>query len=361
MSVDDRLRQLLHDERLSLPAWPDAVQRVNAGIARRRRYRLRRVLGLAGVVVVALVGAAGVRLALVPADTGPTRTDVPWLAQEIDAPHQDPFVPGPLQTARPCGPADLPTTVDSTGDHVLDQNGTQLIVSFGLNPVAGARCTVAGYAALVGTDVATGVRRTVEAGRRGRLMLEHHAWEYGRIYPAVVGPREQARFDVVVTGGCATSQRYHKLAVVIAGREVPIPGATLDVACSVAIGEWYLEVPEGEPVGRYSRLTARLETPDTVGRTETLVYTVILMNPTDRPIRLDRCPVYRQQLGKRSGYFRLNCEAGDIPAHGERRYEMRLPPEPDAPLLASDQTLSWDLVEAVGTTVSASSPIDVVG
>ena len=54
--AENRLRELLHDPRWSLPSWPDAEARVR-NAARRQRLRAARVTAVAGIAAVAAIAA----------------------------------------------------------------------------------------------------------------------------------------------------------------------------------------------------------------------------------------------------------------------------------------------------------------
>jgi hypothetical protein len=55
MSVEDRLREAMHDDSYALQAWPDAAARVRAGMSRRRRRRA--VVAAAAVAAIAVLTA----------------------------------------------------------------------------------------------------------------------------------------------------------------------------------------------------------------------------------------------------------------------------------------------------------------
>jgi hypothetical protein len=91
MSIDDRLREALHDDSYALQAWPDATARVRAGMVRRRRRRAAVAAAtLAAIAVLAApvaVQLAGGRLA-VPGEpavaTTPSRGQViAWLEHPV--------------------------------------------------------------------------------------------------------------------------------------------------------------------------------------------------------------------------------------------------------------------------------------
>src|SRR5262245_26705712 len=96
MSLEDDIRSTLLDDRRELPGWPDAADRVHAGMRRRARRR-RLAIAAAGLVALAIA----VPVTLVPAHRGPARPPlavVPWGG--------DVLVSGGL--GMPAGPVPLP-------------------------------------------------------------------------------------------------------------------------------------------------------------------------------------------------------------------------------------------------------------
>src|SRR5947207_15644202 len=101
MNVEERLRAVLADDELALPAWPDPVSRVHAGIARRR---WRRLIGSFVATALAVVTAGAVSTTVLsPASPHPSPSPVPPTAGVvawIDHPVGDEVLfPGP--TPRP--------------------------------------------------------------------------------------------------------------------------------------------------------------------------------------------------------------------------------------------------------------------
>lgn len=95
--LDDRIRDLLHDERWALPAWPDPMARL--GAARRRRTRRRQQVFAAGAVAAVVTVAASVV--------------VPALDPDHPAPATRPVHTAHRQT--PSTPATHPQTSTASG------------------------------------------------------------------------------------------------------------------------------------------------------------------------------------------------------------------------------------------------------
>src|SRR5262245_60813957 len=102
-SLEDELRRMLADPSRAAPGWPDAPERIRAGMRRRRRRRAM-VTGAAAVVVLIAVAAAAsttwrrghgtVVPMRTPPNIGPSNDPdiIPWFALPPAEPTQDPSV-----------------------------------------------------------------------------------------------------------------------------------------------------------------------------------------------------------------------------------------------------------------------------
>lgn len=88
--------------------------------------------------------------------------------------------------------------------------------------------------------------------------------------------------------------------------------------------------PKQPSVFAGTKVTARIDAPDTVQAGTELVYTLTLSNPSASPVSLDRCPKYSQIFGQggtaTANYYFLNCAQSptELPANGSIGFEMRI-------------------------------------
>jgi hypothetical protein len=354
MDLEQRLRRVLIDDRLALPAFPDPVARVAAGIDRRRRWR--RIIGAALATLLALLGSVMLRVtAFAPAEPGPevspSLAAVPWLDDPISPGELSP-APTPRASARPCTAADLaPTATVHDDGAAAGSHFTTIAVAH----VGTTRCTLAGSARLIATNMATGKRASVPT----QPSSFHNGDDLQS--PATIDPGELAMIGMVTGGGCdggATMTTYTNVTLETLGREYPLAGLTLATACVLQVSDWYFEPPsQPQPVPRYAGLTAVIEAPATVRAGSTLDFVVTLTNPTDAPIALDPCPVYSTGFFKGGGFYHLNCAVRDIPAHGSVRFAMRIQVVDYTPL--GPTQLRWEILEAGDSSAAGQTSVEV--
>lgn len=245
MNLEDRLRDTLIDDRLALPSWPDATTRVRAGVRRRRQRRATVAAATAGVAVAAVFSAApmlthanrATQLTGSPATTG---SALPGLGQPVDPGSVSPSESAsasqsPGATARSCTAGDLSPTAKAgpatgAGGHTLN------VVR--LTNGSSSTCTLAGFPDLIATDAGTGTRTSLHP-KQGTYFDAAS----GKRYPATIKPGEDASVDIETASGCnggmGQPQRYRDVALVVAGRQYPVPGLSLQTWCPVAVGAWY--------------------------------------------------------------------------------------------------------------------------
>ncbi|HEX6498003.1 MAG TPA: DUF4232 domain-containing protein [Micromonosporaceae bacterium] len=364
MNLEERLRDALTDDHLALPPWPDATVRVRAGIRRRRRRTATvaaSVVAVAAIVSTAPVLLRGGGTAPPGGQPGatPTLSAVPWLDEPVDpaAPTSTPSG-ARAESARPCTAADLSRTAkgepaNAAGGHV--QNVVRL------TNVSSSTCSLVGFVDLIATDVGTGTRATLRTGY-GSTFFDGGP---GKRYPATIAPGEDARIDIVTGNGCygglGEPHRYRDVALVVAGRQYPVPGLTLQTWCPLQVGAWYtlVDEPTAAPSPRFATLSVDVVAPASVARGATLDYVVTLVNSGPVAVPLDPCPVYQQELWRNTGTYRLNCSPGEIPAGGSVRFAMRLAVASGTPL--GPTPLRWDMGATADFTVPGSTTVTVTG
>jgi hypothetical protein len=356
MNVEDRLRAVLADDELALPAWPDPVSRVHAGIARRRRWR--RLVGSFLATALAIVTAGVVSTAVLspaapqpsPSPVSPTTGVVAW----IDHPVGDEVLfPGPTArpSARPCTANDLPRTISVNQVGAMGHIYTQVT----LENAGASRCTLAGSPRLIGTNTKTGARGAISTQHTDANPVESPL-------PAIVDPGEPAILFIVsglaCDGGLNTTT-YRNVSLQIFGRSYPLDH-DISTTCPLEMTDWVLNVAfEPPPTPDYAELIPTLDAPATVRIGEPFSFTVTLRNPTDKPIRLNPCPAYEVGVYKSATRLWLNCPVGGIPANGSLRFAMVFtatvlpPPEQQA-------YLTWQLIDYNLTTKEARIPVRVV-
>lgn len=352
MDLEQRLRRVLTDDRLDLPAWPDPVARVAAGIDRRRR--LRRMIVAALAALLAALGSAVLRVAaFAPAEPVPTVSPslaiVPWLDDPI-SPGDLSTAPTPRPTARPCTADDLAPTAEVHDDGA---GGGYRFTTIAVAHVGTTRCTFAGSARVIATNVATGERASV-ATQPSTFHTGHDLQS-----PATIDPGELAMIGIVAGGGCdggSNMTTYANITLEAIGREYQLTGLTLTTACVLEVSDWCFEAPM-QPTPRYADLTAVIDAPPTVRVGSTLDFVVTLTNPSDTPVAFDPCPVYSTGFFKSGGFYHLNCAVSDIPAHGSVRFAMRIRVADYTPLGPSQ--LRWELLDAGTTSAAGQTSVDV--
>ena len=328
IDLERELHNVLTDPRHTLAAPVDGLDRVLSGVRRRRRRR--RVAGSVAAAAVVLAGSAVAVQAPAllngrnEAPTAATAT-MPWVDVTVEPPALARRAPRPDAPA--CDPADFRdlSTVD-----VLDNRATVLLGHSGTS-----RCSLRGTPVLVGTDPATGKRKTL-ATNVDDLILKDDV----RQFPATVEPGERAFFDVT---GCTGGRNYRDLAVRLGGRDLPITDVTVGTGCRAEVNDFHVQPPVLS-----GPLTYTMEAPTTAERGRYLDYTVTISNPTDRPYTFEQCPAYLQTLGEGGVWQQLNCGGRDIPAQGSARYAIRMLVMDAMP---SSTRLRWLGVLSDGTTI----------
>jgi hypothetical protein len=343
MSIEDRIRASLTDDRHALPAWPDATDRVHRGVRRRRRQR---AVAIAFAVVLVLgvpvaVTAYATRSASVtlpggspsPTSTGSSdESAVPW----VDAPAT--YTPGstaPAPTARPCTAADLSTTAGVAGQHlgISQEDAANVMVK----NISGSRCTLSGTPVLV----------TTAGGGYQRVPAGNGSFPVGAVVtPASINPQQDAYVQLAKTlacnGGTGPTQIARQLALTVGGAHIPIPGLRLSGTCpGVFVSPWFTWEPQ--PVSAFAALSGSIDVGPTAVRGQPLRYVVELTNTSDIPVPLDPCPVYFESIAKDFHTYRLNCAPGSIGPRQTVRFSMVLDLPADLPVGAA--VVTWRIVD----------------
>jgi hypothetical protein len=347
--LEQDLRRVLRDPPRSPTSAADIVERVHAGMARRRTRRRAVAASAVALAVLLVVGVS----AVITRDGSPTSADiVPWLDAPV-APYSPapPVISSPRPTAPACRGADLRLVgVDRegatghTGDFVQVENAGP------------SRCTLSGSAELTGLDGA-GTRVTIPA-ESGTFF----DWPDMQERPATIDPHEQATLTVETSMSCdggapASTTSYRRVQIKLPDGTAFKVADRLDSTCPFRIGTWYRAVqPPPEPPEPWPTLQARLNgVPATVRAGEPFDYVVELANTGSADVMLDPCPAYTQALAGTSADYRLNCAAASvIPAGGSVRFAMRLTVGPDVP--AGPAKMLWSLH---GSAVAAGTEITV--
>jgi hypothetical protein len=353
IEIEDELRRVFADPRRTPSGWPDAAQRVRAGMRRRHR---RAIAGTGSVTLLAILASvlaiAAVRESTHEEPTGPNPSAsavVPWR----DLPSVGRAAPtlSPRPATVVCRSADL-VLLSAETEGAL---GT-LDVEVRVRNVGASRCTVTGRPTLIRSDA-----KTIPAGTNMMMPLEPNST------PATVDPGEEARIRIETYGGCLDGRRE----TVYSGVKLRMPDGgqfalhdPVNITCGINVGEWYRALPAGTTAEPFDGLKVSIQAPARVAAGTTLEYIVTLANPTGNDIVLDPCPDYSFTLTvpKKAGGFRqLNCAVPVIPAHGSVRFAMQLAVPPDNGFTGS-ATLSWALGfdGSPDQAPAASVPITVV-
>jgi len=317
-------------DRHAVPNWPDAAG--EKAVSWRRRIMVSALVTTVALIGAAAVVGSGVRHSGAAADASSDRL-TPW----VDSPAEPPMNlarRSRRDDRRPCAVTDLnrPWVEEDETD---DGRPAQVVL---LPNGADSRCTLAGSARLVATNVATGMRVELPAGPVASVDSDV------RQFPATVDPGEPARLDIVASGECAgAAGHYRDARLVVLGREFPLDRLRLGADCPVGIGSWYVQPPLLN-----APLTAEIEAPTQVQRGQTLEY-VVTLSTSRSSVRLDPCPTYRQALGSVGSYHQLNCVVTSVRAHEPVRFAMRLNVPGDAAVGLT--TLRWMAVTASGEVV----------
>jgi len=346
--LEQDLRRMLRDPRRSLASPPDIIERVHAGMARRRA---RRRVAAASAAALAVVLVAGVSAVLTGDGRPASGGAVPWL----DAPVA-PYTPPPpvASSPRPAAPACRGADLRLVG---VDREGaTGHTGNFVHVENAGpSRCTLSGSPELTGR---TGAGTRVPIPAEGGTFFDQL---YRGERPATIGPREQAALTIETSLSCdggapAGTTTFRRVQIRLADGTTFDVADRLDSSCPFRIGTWYRAVqPPPEPPAPWPTLDARLEgVPATVRAGQPLDYVVELANTGTADVTFDPCPAYAEVLGGARADYRLNCAAAAvIPAGGSVRFAMRLDVGADVP--SGPAKLVWSLhgsVVAAGTVVT---------
>jgi hypothetical protein len=301
------------------------------------------------VAVLALL--AGCQATAPRSATSTTPDAVPWLDQPPPAP--------PTTTAPPpapdCTAADLPATAGHEPTGGVSQSQSAVIT---VHNVGGSRCTLAGSPTLLAIAGAA-------AGGRAQPVPTTPWRNAPTGQPAILAPGESAGALVIFSYACTagdpkTMRTYRGFVIVVAGRQIPVPGLSLSGSCqTLSLDTWRTTTPVDQPPvpRRFGEITAGLTTPATVHRGATFDFAVTLTNTSSVAVSLDPCPGYREEFYKHMESYQLNCAPGTIPAGGSVRFAMRIgsvsftPPGPT--------TLTWALIEPAGDSAVASTTITV--
>jgi len=335
MSLDSRLRDVLHDNRFELPGWDDPVGRVRRGIGRRRRRRM-----MLGGAIAALLIAIPAVLAQHPFEDSPgIDSPIPFVDSEALAAPTHIARRSPRPEAKPC---------ERMGDEPwLRQDWLRPGVTTVMLTAAAApslqRCTLHdnGGTTLTATNKTTGLREVFTAGSA----TPPGAWQA----PATIDPGEPARLDIVAGKGCG--QPFDDFTLAVQDRVYDL-GLTTE--CPPTVTQWYVEPPLLN-----APLTVTMKAPATVQRGQWFEYVVTVLNAFNRPYKLVDCPVYLQRIGTQAIWRRLNCDRlRSFPAHKPVQFTMRAYVPADQP--AGITQLSWMAVMADGEVAIAEISTDGV-
>jgi hypothetical protein len=222
MSLEEVLRAELHDPQRALRPWPDAVDRVNAGIRRRRRRRAAR-RGAALTVMVAIA----IPLALRATDAGAPRSNTP--GSRTPSASASPIV---RATAADCSSDHLVATLTpgtNAGEFLLTATNTGAV-----------RCTLLGSPDLI--TLSAGSAQAVPAVESPSLGAANEE------IPATIDPGWHAYATIRTSLAChggLNPATYANVAIAQFGALVPATGSTLVTTCPVQVGPWYRIVQGG--------------------------------------------------------------------------------------------------------------------
>ncbi len=369
--TEDRLAELLREA--APPAPPVDVEAVARRVRRRRTTRWAAVTsaGAAAAVVAAIAVPAGVgghRSApqpAAPSPSPPTATRgvdltgaVPWIDQNAG-----PYVPPESYTQPPLTDAPACTAGDVTAHYQPRGNGAggHLLTVVAFRDTGDRACVLQGYPSRV-------VAR--EPGLPDITATDGSFFPTGGT--AIMAPGEQTLLGVETDTSCAKrpsggppGPAYRHLAITLPGGgtvTVRRPEG-LDVTCGLALTRFYVEQPPpATPPDPLAGLHASLEAMPLADAGSTIGYLVLLNNPTDRAVSLERCPSYVETLEggpepvKRS--YRLNCgPVGRLGAGEVRRFAMQIP----APTRPGSYVLRWGLAGPGLEALDARATITITG
>ncbi|WP_433368797.1 hypothetical protein ACQPZX_42250 [Actinoplanes sp. CA-142083] len=338
-TIEDDLRAAMHAGPSPLPAWPDPVARVEAGITRRRRRKL--LVTAAAVVLVA--GAAAGGLAVVTHRPPPSTSIVS--AEPVAAPQI--LRRSPRPDAPPC-------RLDQVGavDWIVQSAPWGQSTGFALRPTNSERCTVSGKPALSGVNTATGASEPIAAADLGPLDQS-----VVRQFPATIDPGEMARVQIRANTTCPAGEKprsYRDLTLTVGEKKLSLPASrVLKGVCGADVTQWFVEPPMD-----YASLNATVEAPAVLRQGEEFSYTVRISNVFPSEYPMDSCPVF--QLGvaaKTTGpWQRIECTQDSIDDHDSVEYTLRgqIPPDTGP----GPRKLTWMAVMSNGEAVIADMGTD---
>lgn len=356
--LDRALRDLLTDEHLYVPARPDAVRILHAGVRRRRR---RRAIAMT-TVVAATVGAVAVAATVVPAafDAGgnnPTTPVNPSLHYDVawtGAAAPTAWSPAPIQPPPPTlnAPRCLASQLKVVSA-VGEGDGGAFFTTIQLRNNSSNPCQLVGTPARVAAQapgqpdvVATRGLHLNTSGVGGDLKPGHLG------YLTVETPVD-----------CPSTTGYPSLSITLPSGTSLSVRTGLNAGCGLRTGGLGVQQPPPiTPADPRGGLLATIALPRTMhaGSAE---YVVTLSNPTGAAISLRHCPGYIEDLtngslGVVEDKYALNCSVvRAIAPHASVRYQMRISIPVD--ISPGTYTLSWRLL--VENPVSTTTRVRVTG
>lgn len=371
--LEQRLRELLRDDRYALPAWSDPVARVRSAVQVRRRRRAALVAVVTTVVVLLAVPVA-VRLAaggesrpagpVTPGSEAPTfvvpTAPVPWEENYPSVDNPGLPNPGPQPTTAPCSTGELSATLSIMEGGAATGHASQIVF---VHNVGSTRCTLQpGTVRLLATDVTAGRPVTITAG--ARTFFDPPDAER----PPTLDPRQSARLHIATSMGCnggSGAHTYRLDALETFGRRYPLNGGATSVqsSCPIEVGPWFRQLPgyavpdpERAAPGPFAALRAVIHAPDRAKATDSVAYTVVLGNPTDTAVQLSPCPVYVQAIDLQVDRYVMHCAVLAIPPHAAVAFSMVL----HLPIVgAGPERIWWGIEQDTGYAAVAHADIEI--
>jgi hypothetical protein len=341
--IEDDLRRVLNDPRRTPGTWPDANERVRAGMRRRHQRRVIAVAAGAAVLAVAAVAAAASLggnhpNGQIPATVRPSATDIIAFR---DLPYSPPPNPinSPRASATPCRSTDLRLVNIEDGGAMGTEHHIVQVRNTGAT-----RCTLAGHPALLRVNAS---RQVVVANTS---TAAEESFDDPNSVPATIDPDESAYLDIRTYGGCLDGTRptvaYDDVRLRLSGNDTLHLGAQLNATCGVEVGQWHRSEPappQSELVNMPIAVTID-GAPRQVRIGEEFGFVVTVINHSDHDLSLDPCPTYQILMSdvKGPGMRELNCAVPVIPAGGSVRFAMRVL-IPDYTEYTGPTTLTWTL------------------
>src|SRR5262245_16557603 len=279
-TLEDELRQLLADPSRTVAGWPDAPERIHAGI-RRRRHRRAVALGTAAAVVLIAIAAAASTTWLRGQGTvepiGPSPSVAPSSNSDIvawlDLPPAQPTPPAARTPAATCRTSDL-----ALGEIMTNGAGGTLPHFVPVRNTGSTRCTLSGRPALLKQD-ANGNQVPAETA------AAHAPYSATQERPATIDPGESAQIIIETYGSCLVGQKaitYSDVALRMPDGGILPLHTSLDATCGVGVSEWYRLLPDpGSQGPSLDGVTVSIEAPSSVATGSSLDFVVTLTNNTD--------------------------------------------------------------------------------